>query len=118
MPENSKPRYACPQCATKMVAQFGNCPNCGYIGAMEDKDIYLSGKNAAGKPVKVDPPTPQADKTRQKKSKVTEILAIYTCPRCGSRSAKAFGRCSNHRTCGYFGPMKTNTLRKSDLAQY
>lgn len=112
MPDISKPRYACPQCSTKMISQFGNCPNCGYIGSMEDKDIYLRGKNAAGKPVKVDPPRPQTDSIKQKKSRSTEILAKYMCPRCGARSSKAFGPCQNHRSCGYSGPMKTITISK------
>jgi len=112
MPENSKPRYACPQCSTKMMSQFGNCPNCGYIGVMDDKDIYLRGKNAAGKPVKVDPPRPQMDGTRQKRGKSTEILAKYNCPRCGAKSTQAFGRCTNNRSCGYSGPMKAITVSK------
>ena len=112
MPDNLKPRYACPQCSAKMKFQFGNCPNCGYIGSMEDKDIYLRGKNAAGKPVKVNPPTPQTDSGRQKKSKSAEILAKYTCPRCGAKAGKAFGRCLNNRSCGYSGPMKTATIGK------
>jgi len=110
MPDSSKPRYACPQCSAKMLSQFGNCPNCGYIGSMEDKDIYLSGKNKAGKPIKVEPPRPQAD--RQRKSKGTEILARYTCPRCGAKASKAFGRCPNYRSCGYSGPMKTIPVGK------
>jgi predicted ATP-dependent serine protease len=112
MPDNSKPRYACPRCSTKMMSQFGNCPHCGYIGSMEDKDIYLRGKNAAGKPIKVDPPTPQADSGKQKKSKSTELLAKYTCPRCGAKAGKAFGRCQNYRSCGYSGPMKTSAVSK------
>ena len=113
MPDNSKPRYACPQCSTKIKAQFGNCPNCGYIGAMEHKDMYLRGENAAGKPVVVDPPVPQTDSAKQKKSKSTEIMARYTCPRCGAKTGKAFGRCLNHRSCGYSGPMKTSAVTKS-----
>ena len=112
MPDNSKPRYACPQCSAKMISQFGNCPNCGYIGSMEDKDIYLSGKNKAGKPIKVEPPRPQTDSIKQKKSKNTEILAKYTCPRCGARASQAFGRCLNRRSCGYSGSMKTVTVSK------
>jgi len=115
MPDSSKPRYACPQCSTKMIPQFGNCPSCGYIGAMEDKDIYLKGKNAAGKPVKVDPPKPQSDGTKQKKPKSTDILAKYACPRCGTSAGKAFGRCSNHRSCGYSGPMQAITVSKPKL---
>jgi len=79
---------------------------------MEDKDIYLRGKNAAGKPVKVDPPRPQADSTKQKKSKSSEILARYMCPRCGASASKAFGHCLNRRSCGYSGPMKTITFTK------
>jgi len=113
MPENTKPRYACPQCSTKMISQFGNCPNCGYIGTMEDKDIYLKGKNAAGKPVKVEPPKPLADSNKQKRSKSTEILATYVCPRCGTSAGKAFGRCLNRRSCGYSGPMRAITVSKS-----
>jgi predicted ATP-dependent serine protease len=112
MPDNSKPRYACPRCSTKIMSQFGNCPNCGYIGSMEDKDIYLKGKNAAGKPVKVDPPMPRAASASQKKSKNTEMLARYTCPRCGTKADKAFGHCLNRRSCGYSGPMKTSTISK------
>ena len=115
MPDNSKPRYACPQCSTKIKAQFGNCPNCGYIGAMEHKDMYLRGKNAAGKPVVVDPPVPQTDSTKQKKSKSTELMARYTCPRCDAKTGKAFGRCPNHRSCGYSGPMKTSAVTKPKL---
>jgi DNA-directed RNA polymerase subunit M/transcription elongation factor TFIIS len=95
-----------------MISQFGNCPNCGYIGGMEDKDIYLSGKNAAGKPVKVDPPRPQSDSAKQKKSKNTEILGRYICPRCGAKAAKAFGRCLNYRSCGYSGPMRASAVGK------
>jgi predicted RNA-binding Zn-ribbon protein involved in translation (DUF1610 family) len=79
---------------------------------MEDKDIYLRGKNAAGKPVKVDPPRPQTDSTKQKKSKTTEVIARYLCPRCGASASKAFGHCLNRRSCGYSGPMKTITLTK------
>jgi len=94
------------------MEQFGNCPNCGYIGSMEDKDIYLRGKNAAGKPVKVDPPMPHAASISQKKSKDTEILTGYTCPRCGAKASKAFGRCLNHRSCGYSGPMKASAISK------
>jgi predicted ATP-dependent serine protease len=110
MPDNSKPRYACPRCSTKIKSQFGNCPNCGYIGGMEHKDMYLRGKNAAGKPVKVDPPMPQKDGPKQKKSKSTELLARYTCPRCGTKAGKAFGHCQNYRSCGYSGPMKTSAV--------
>jgi len=95
-----------------MISQFGTCPSCGYIGTMEDKDIYLRGKNAAGKPIKVDPPKPQADSSRPKKSKSTEVLAKYACPRCGTGASKAFGRCLNHRSCGYSGPMKAITVSK------
>jgi predicted ATP-dependent serine protease len=112
MPDNIKPRYACPRCSTKMISQFGNCPNCGYIGSMEDKDIYLKGKNAAGKPVKVDPPMPRAASASPKKSKGTEMLARYTCPRCGAKAGKSFGRCPNYRSCGYSGPMKTSAVSK------
>jgi predicted RNA-binding Zn-ribbon protein involved in translation (DUF1610 family) len=79
---------------------------------MEHKDMYLRGKNAAGKPVVVDPPTPQTDSTKQKKSKSTELMARYTCPRCGTKTGKAFGRCLNHRSCGYSGPMKTSAVTK------
>jgi DNA-directed RNA polymerase subunit M/transcription elongation factor TFIIS len=117
MTDSSKPRYACPRCSTKIKVQFGNCPNCGYIGTMDDKDIYLKGRNAAGKPVKVDPPTPQSDSGKQKKSRSAEILARYTCPRCGAKAGKASGRCSNYRSCGYSGPMKTTTVSKPKLKQ-
>jgi predicted RNA-binding Zn-ribbon protein involved in translation (DUF1610 family) len=79
---------------------------------MEHKDMYLRGKNAAGKPVVVDPPKPEIDSTKQKKSKSTEIMARYTCPRCGAKAGKAFGRCLNHRSCGYSGPMKTSAVSK------
>jgi len=80
---------------------------------MDDKDIYLRGKNAAGKPVKVDPPKPQAaDSTKQKKPKSSEILARYACPRCGARASQAFGRCLNRRSCGYSGLMKAIAVSK------
>jgi hypothetical protein len=79
---------------------------------MEHKDMYLRGKNAAGKPVVVDPPIPQTDSARQKKSKGTEIMARYTCPRCGAKAGKSFGRCQNYRSCGYSGPMKTSAVSK------
>jgi predicted ATP-dependent serine protease len=110
MQHDSKPRYACPQCATKMHEQFGSCPKCGFIGAMEHKDMYLRGTDAAGKPVIVDPLTVQQDTTKQKKTSGT--MPQYTCPRCGARASKAYGRCPNYRSCGYVGPMQTSTTSK------
>jgi predicted ATP-dependent serine protease len=110
MPHDSKPRYACPQCATKMHDQFGSCPKCGFIGAMEHKDMYLRGTDAKGKPVIVNPPTVQEDTTKQKKTAGT--MPQYTCPRCGARASKANGRCPNYRSCGYVGPMQTGTISK------
>jgi predicted ATP-dependent serine protease len=115
MQHDSKPRYACPRCATKMHDQFGNCPNCGFIGSMEHKDMYLQDTNAAGKPVIVDPPTVQQDTTKQKQTKTSGTTPRYTCPRCGARASKAYGRCPDHRSCGYVGPMQTSTVGKRRL---
>jgi len=110
MQHDSKPRYACPQCATKMHDQFGSCPKCGFIGAMEHKDMYLRGTDSKGKPVIFDPPIVQKDITKQKKTAGT--MPQYTCPRCGAKASKAHGRCPNDRSCGYFGPMQTGTISK------
>ncbi|MBM3141856.1 MAG: hypothetical protein FJ005_02245 [Chloroflexi bacterium] len=112
MQHDSKPRYACPQCAAKLNVQFGNCPKCGFIGSMEHKDMYLQDTNAAGKPVIVDPPTVQQDTTKQRQKKTAGTMSRYTCPRCGTRASKAYGHCSNRRSCGYVGPMQTSAISK------
>lgn len=112
MRHDSKPRYACPQCGTKMNEQVGSCPKCGFIGGMEHKDMYLKGTNAAGKPIVVDPETVIQDAIKQKKAKAPDTTPQYKCPRCNATTSKAHGRCPNHRSCGYFGPMKTSTMGK------
>ncbi|MBM4447088.1 MAG: hypothetical protein FJ023_07040 [Chloroflexi bacterium] len=80
---------------------------------MEHKDIYLQGTNAAGKPVVVDPPTVQQDTTKQKQSKTSGTMPRYICPRCNARASKSYGRCPNHRSCGYVGPMRASVISES-----
>ena len=111
MGHESKPRYACPQCGTKMHEQVGSCPKCGFIGGMEHKDLYLKGINAAGKPIIVDPATIMQDVTNKKQAKSPGTIARYSCPRCNAKTSVAHGRCPNHRSCGYVGPMKDQRHR-------
>ena len=82
---------------------------------MEHKDMYLQDTNAAGKPVIVDPPTVQQDTTKQKQTKTSGTTPRYTCPHCGAKASKAYGRCPDHRSCGYVGPMQTSTVGKRRL---
>jgi predicted ATP-dependent serine protease len=112
MQDEFKLRYACPQCGAKVRIKSGNCPKCGYIGAMKHKDLRLRATDVYGKSVTVDPPVVQKDAADQKSSKVSSKTSKYSCPRCGSKASKAYGSCPNYRSCGYVGPMQTSAISK------
>ncbi|MBM3118602.1 MAG: hypothetical protein FJ006_03475 [Chloroflexi bacterium] len=115
MEDEFKLRYSCPGCGAKVRIKSGHCPKCGFIGPMKHKDIRLRDTDAYGRTITVDPPTVQGDTRNQKPSKAFSTTSNYTCPRCGTKANKANGRCPNHRSCGYVGPMHTSTIGKPRL---
>jgi predicted ATP-dependent serine protease len=108
MQDEFKFRYTCPKCENRIRISSGTCPKCGYIGQMEHRDIRLRGTNHLGVTVTVPPLKSNLEPSRNKDNTVGGNTAQYVCPRCGSPTATAHGRCPNNRSCGYFGKMEPN----------
>lgn len=100
-----KPPYTCPKCGAKVSFESQPCPKCGCIGPMQHLEIRLTGKNAAGKKVTVQPPTVQQDDKHQKPKGGIGTNSAYRCPKCDTKVHGPSGKCPN-RACGYSGAMK------------
>ena len=106
MEDEFKLRYACPGCGAKIKIKSGPCPKCGFIGPMVHKDIRLRATDAYGRTVTVNPPPVPSDAGTRKTEEGTMAASRYKCPRCGAKAGKAFGECTNRKSCGYAGPME------------
>jgi predicted ATP-dependent serine protease len=111
MQDEFKCRYTCPNCEARIRIPTGNCPNCGYIGQMEHRDIRLRGTNHMGTTVTVPPPKSELESPRKKDKTLAGRTAQYACPRCGNPTGIAHGRCSDTKACGYFGKMEPKIIK-------
>lgn len=106
MSEESKYEYSCPRCRAGLKSDPGYCPECGFIGRLEHRVLRLTAMTAAGKLVLSEPPFQITQKKRGEPLDARNGPLQYKCPRCGTRTSKAFGRCPDGRSCGYVGPMQ------------
>lgn len=117
MAEERKYEYACPRCHAGLKSDLGYCPECGFIGRLEHRVLRLTTMTAAGKLELTEPPFQVLKKRQGEPSDNNNGSLRYQCPRCGTKTGRAFGRCRDSRSCGYVGPMQSVPVRGEEATK-